>query len=188
MRKRTPEQKRQNVVYQLRHRKRKRFNLKALELLELVNTHWPIGVEPSEIRRITVRINHIMRLPYRWTDDDLARAYAALEKLKKELYSEDCESFTHEYHTLMTLMLDAFKKGGGTTDERVKVALEMMRLVGTEMNNQYGGNRPIIKDVLPLAMASGMTPCAQWVKYDLAKFIVENFSEEERQEFCKQIL
>ena len=187
MKEKTPEQKHKNVLYQLRHRKRRKLELAATELLRLINTNWPIDTDYSLIRRITMRVGQALRLPYRWTDADLARAYKALDKLKKELYSEEPESFTHEYHALLTYMMDAFQHAGGTTEERLMVAMEIMRMVGTEVNGEYGDKKPNVSDAMFFAMASGMTPYPQWVKDDLARFVVNNFSEEERKEFCEKI-
>lgn len=188
MKERTPEEKHKNVVYQLRHKKKRRLTLKVMEFMGWLNNNWPIGVDISALRMITIRLVGVLHLPYRWTDKDLARAYKGLEKLKRELYVENPDSFTHEYYSLLTYMMDAFENCGGTTEERVRVVLEAMRMIGTEVNGEYGEKKPNIDGVMHLVLATGMSPYPQWVKDDLAKFIVENFDEEERKAFCEKIL
>lgn len=188
MRKRTPEEQKKNSAYQSRFRKRRQLNLTALKFLENFNGHWPQGFDEKDLRSINMKVRSIIRLPYRWTDNDLARAYKALDTLANDVYFNDYESFTPEHEELSRMVMDDFQHGGGTPVERAKVTLDVMRLVGAELFHAYSEKKPPVKSALPLAMASGMSPCPEWIQDELAKFVVENLSEEERKAFCEKIL
>lgn len=188
MRKRTPEQQKLNSLYQSRFRKRRQLNLTALKFLQNLNSHWPQGLDEDKLRGINIRVRHILHLPYRWDEDDLTRAYKALDTLANDVYFNDYESFTPEYEELYRRVMLEYRRCGGTPVERAKVTLEVMRLVGTELMHAYSKEKPPVKNsALPLAMVAGMSPCPAWMKEELAKFVVENFSVEERKEFCDRI-
>lgn len=188
MGKRTPEEQKKNSAYQSRFRKRRQLNLTALKFLENFNSHWPQGLDEEKLRGINLRVRSILRLPYCWTDNDLARAYKALDTLANDVYFNDYESFTPEYEELYRRVMLEYRRCGGTPVERARVTLEVMRLVGTELIHAYSKEKPPVKNcALPLAMAAGMSPCPEWMKEELAKFIVKNFSEEERKTFCDRI-
>lgn len=188
MKKRTPEQQKLNSAYQIRFRKRRQLNLTALKFLQNLNSHWPQGLNEEKLRGINLRVRNILRLPYRWDEDDLARAYKSLDILANDVYFNDYESFTPEYEELLRVVMHDFQHGGGTPVERARVTLEVMRLVGTELIHAYSKEKPPVKSgALPLAMAAGMSPCPAWMKEELAKFVVGNFSVEERKEFCDRI-
>ena len=188
MKKRTPEQQKLNSAYQSRFRKRRQLNLTAFKFLQNLNSHWPQGLDEDKLRSISMRVRSIARLPYRWDEDDLARAYKALDTLANDVYFNDYESFTPEYEELYRRVMLEYRRCGGTPVERARVTLEVMRLVGTELINAYSDEKPPVKSaVLPLAIAAGMSPCPEWMKEELAKFVVKNFSKEERKEFCDRI-
>lgn len=188
MKKRTPEQQKLNSAYQSRFRKRRQLNLTALKFLQNLNSHWPQGLDEDKLRSINIRVRHILHLPYRWDEDDLARAYKALDVLANDVYFNDYESFTPEYEELYRRVMLEYHRCGGTLVERAKVTLEVMRLVGTELIHAYSKEKPPVKSgALPLVMASGMSPCPEWMKEELAKYVVKNFSEEERKTLCDRI-
>ena len=120
-----------------------------------------------------MRVRGILRLPYRWDEGDLARAYESLDILANDVYFNDYESFTPEYEELFHVVMHDFQHGGGTPVERVRVTLEVMRLVGVELIHAYSKEKPPVKgSALPLAMVAGMSPCPEWVQDELAKFVV----------------
>ena len=188
MRKRTEEQQRKNSAYQSRYRKRRKLKLKILEFLERLNTHLPPGLAYEDMRGINMRAKGLLRLPYRWTEKDLARNFKALDTLAHDVYGDDYEDYTPEYEELSRQVLDNFQHLGGTPAERAKVLTKMMRLVGTELVNAYSEKKPPVKEVLSLVMATGMTPYPEWFSDELAKFVVKNLDDAERKALCEKIL
>ena len=186
-RRRTQRDKENNRVYQRRYKLKRKLSLRVLEFMERINTHLPPGVEYKDIRMFNIKVNHILRLPYRWTDEDLARAHKALDLLESDTYGDAYQTFTPEYEELLRAVMGVFNNYGGTTEERARVTFEVMRMIGTELAGKYGEKKPDVKGVMCLALASGMTPCTEWVKKDLAQFITDNFSDEEKKLLCEKI-
>ncbi|MCQ2362531.1 MAG: hypothetical protein MJ048_05800 [Acidaminococcaceae bacterium] len=177
-----------NRKYQQRYKQKRKLMLRAFEFMERISAYQPSGLEFKNLRKLNIKARSVLNLPYKWTEQDLARAYKALDLLEKDAYGDIYQSFSPEYEELLTAVMEVYHNYAGTTEERAQVTFEIMRLIGTELNSKFGQNKPNAKGALFLAMASGMTPCTEWVKSDLVQFITDNFSEEERKIICEKIL
>ena len=78
--------------------------LKALKFIQWLYIHRPAGIQPAQIRHVHIRIAHILRLPYRWDDEDLKRAYTSLDVLMKEIYKAKQGEFQGGYQDLLVAM------------------------------------------------------------------------------------
>ena len=177
-----------NRKYQQRYKQKRKLMLRAFEFMERISAYQPSRLEFKNLRKLNIKARSVLNLPYKWTEQDLARAYKALDLLEKDAYGDIYQSFSPEYEELLTAVMEVYHNYAGTTEERAQVTFEIMRLIGTELNSKFGENKPNAKGALFLAMASGMTPCTEWVKGDLVQFITDNFSEEERKIICEKIL
>ena len=187
MRKRTEEQKRHNVVYQARLYKKRRLLLKALKFIQWLYIHRPAGIQPAQIRSVHIRIAHILRLPYRWDEEDLRRAHTALEVLMKEIYNAKPGTFTGGYQDLLVAMVDMLQTYNATPDDRARVVSELMFNVAVELSAIYGNKKPPVSEALLLALAVGKPPYPTWVVNEMANFIIERFRQNESIHICNEL-
>ena len=187
MRKRTPEQKKQNVLYQSRMYKKRRLLLKALKFIQWLYIHRPAGIQPAQIRHVHIRIAHILRLPYRWDDDDLNHAHQSLELLMKEIYNAKIGDFTGGYQDLLVALLDTLQIYNASTEDRANAIAELMFNVAVELHAVYGEKKPGVREPMLMALATGKSPFPRWVVDEMADFILSHFRQNESIHICNEL-
>ena len=187
MKKRTPEQKKQNVVYQTRMYKKRSLLLKALKFIQWLYIHRPAGIQPAQIRHVHIRIAHILRLPYRWDNDDLMRAHNALDLLMKEIYNAKMGEFTGGYQDLLVAMLDTLQVYNASTEDRANVVAELMFNIAVELHAIYGEKKPSVREPLLMALATDRPPYPKWVVDEMADFILSRFRQNESIHICNTL-
>lgn len=184
MRKRTPEQKKHNVLYQARMYKKRRLLLKALRFIQWLYIHRPAGIQPAQIRHVHIRIAHILRLPYRWDDDDLKRAHQSLELLMKEIYNAKMGEFSGGYQDLLVALLDTLQIYNASTEDRANAIAELMFNVAVELHAVYGERKPDVSEPMLMALATDKPPYPRWVIDEMADFILSRFRQNESVHIC----
>ena len=184
---RTDEDRKHNVVYQARLYKKRRLMLKALKFIQWLYIHRPAGIRPAQIRHVHIRIAHILRLPYRWTEEDLKRAYNSLDLLMKEIYNARLGDFTGGYQDLLVAMLDTLQIYNASTEDRAEVVKELMFNVAVELNAVFGSKKPPVSEAMLLALAVGKPPYPTWVINEMADFIINRFRQNESIHICNEL-
>ena len=184
MKKRTPEQKKYNVLYQARMYKKRRLLLKALRFIQWLYIHRPAGIQPAQIRHVHIRIAHILRLPYRWDDEDLQRAHASLELLMKEIYNAKMGEFSGGYQDLLVALLDTLQIYNASTEDRANAIAELMFNVAVELHAVYGERKPDVSEPMLMALATDKPPYPRWVVDEMADFILSRFRQNESVHIC----
>ena len=184
MRKRTPEQKKHNVLYQARMYKKRRLLLKALKFIQWLYIHRPAGIQPAQIRHVHIRIAHILRLPYRWDDDDLKRAHQSLELLMKEIYNAKMGEFSGGYQDLLVALLDTLQIYNASTEDRANAIAELMFNIAVELHAVYGERKPDVSEPMLMALATDKPPYPRWVVDEMADFILSRFRQNESVHIC----
>ena len=184
MKKRTPEQKKYNVLYQARMYKKRRLLLKALRFIQWLYIHRPAGIQPAQIRHVHIRIAHILRLPYRWDDDDLKRAHQSLELLMKEIYNAKMGEFSGGYQDLLVALLDTLQIYNASTEDRANAIAELMFNVAVELHAVYGERKPDVSEPMLMALATDKPPYPRWVVDEMADFILSRFRQNESVHIC----
>ena len=184
MRKRTPEQKKHNVLYQARMYKKRRLLLKALRFIQWLYIHRPAGIQPAQIRHVHIRIAHILRLPYRWDDDDLKRAHQSLELLMKEIYNAKMGEFSGGYQDLLVALLDTLQIYNASTEDRANAIAELMFNIAVELHAVYGERKPDVSEPMLMALATDRPPYPRWVVDEMADFILSRFRQNESVHIC----
>ena len=187
MKKRTEQQKKNNVLYQTRLYKKRRLMLKALKFIQWLYIHRPAGIQPAQIRHVHIRIAHILRLPYRWDDEDLKRAYTSLDVLMKEIYKAKQGEFQGGYQDLLVAMLDTLQVYNASTEDRAAVVAELMFNVAVELNAVYGNKKPPVKEAVLFALAVGKPPYPTWIVKEMADFIINSFRQNESVHICNEL-
>lgn len=187
MRKRTTEEKKRNVMYQLRLYKKRSLWIKALKFIQWLNVHRPAGIQQTQIRHIHLRVAHIMRLPYRWDDEDLKRAYVALDTLTKKYYNATGDVFHGGYQDLLVDLLDTLQLYPVTTEERADAMMEVLFNTAVEINAIYGEKRPEVLDPMLMALALGKPPYPKWAVNEMADYILRHFRQHESIHICNEL-
>lgn len=187
MKQRTSEEKQRNVIYQMRRYKKRSLWIKALRFIQWLNIHRPAGVQQAQIRHIHIRIAHIMRLPYRWNDDDLKRAYVALDKLTKQYYNATGDKFQGGYQDLLVDMMDTLQLYPATPEERAEVVTELMFNIAVELNAAYGDKQPFVTEPELMTLALGKPPYPKWLVDEMADFILRHFRQNESVHICNTL-
>ncbi|MDO4802352.1 MAG: hypothetical protein Q4A15_09320 [Prevotellaceae bacterium] len=187
MKKRTEQQKKNNVRYQTRLYKKRRLMLKALKFIQWLYIHRPAGIQPAQIRHVHIRIAHILRLPYRWDDEDLKRAYTSLDVLMKEIYKAKQGEFQGGYQDLLVALLDTLQIYKASTEDRANAVAELMFNVAVELNAIYGNKKPPVNEAVLFALAVGKPPYPTWIVKEMADFIINSFRQNESIRICNEL-
>ena len=187
MRKRTENQKKNNVRYQNRLYKKRRLMLKALKFIQWIYMHRPVNIQPAHLRHLHMRIAHILRLPYRWTDEDMRRAHNSLNRLMKEIYNAKVGDLTGGYQDLLVAMLDTLQIYNATTEDRAEVIKELMFSIAVELSAAYGEKKPPVGNAMLLALAAGKPPYPKWVVKEMAGYLMEHFRQSECIRICNEL-
>ncbi|MBQ0108577.1 MAG: hypothetical protein KBS34_05685 [Phascolarctobacterium sp.] len=184
MRKRTPEQKKHNVLYQARMYKKRRLLLKALRFIQWLYIHRPAGIQPAQIRHVHIRIAHMLCVPSRWDDDDLRRAHQSLELVMKEIYNAKMGEFSGGYQDLLVALLDTLQIYNASTEDRANAIAELMFNVAVELHAVYGERKPDVSEPMLMALATDKPPYPRWVVDEMADFILSRFRQNESVHIC----
>ena len=109
-----------------RFRRRKKLKEFAAELLKSAQTQPYEKRERRDIRTLDAQIRMSIKLPYRWTEKDLQRAWRRLKKLETTVLDRNYEDVLGDNRLMLENFHNTMEKANLDAKTRVQIALELL--------------------------------------------------------------
>lgn len=113
-----------------RYRKRKKLKEFAAELLKSAQTQPYEKRDRHDIRTLDAQIRMSIKLPYRWTEEDMQKAWEQLRIIRRQLKLDEKSEQVIHLENLLHLILDDSK---ATVPERLTALCDTLAHTGKEL-------------------------------------------------------
>ena len=109
-----------------RFRKRRKLKNAVADFTNRLQHYKGIRLSKGELISINTSLGLILRLPYRWTEKDLQRAWNRLKKLEKKFLDRNYEDVLGDNRSMLENFHNTMTAANLDTKTRVEIALELL--------------------------------------------------------------
>lgn len=171
-----------------RYQKRKKLKTAAAKFISELQRRRGNTIDRRTMSGINVELNNILKLRYRWTDEDWKRSMNALQSLEKK-YLGMAYTNIPEDELAMTDFLQSRLDGSKlNTEQKLNVLFNLWHKVGQELALQNPEELAPTKEHLLLLMTQDLKRALpSWWEKALIELIKENFAGSDTPRFAQQL-
>lgn len=171
-----------------RYQKRKKLKTAAAKFISELQRRRGNTIDRRTMSGINVELNNILKLRYRWTEDDWKRSMNALQSLEKK-YLGMAYTNIPEDELAMTDFLQSRLDGSKlNTEQKVNVLFNLWHKVGQELALQNPEELAPTREHLLLLMTQDLKRALpSWWEKALMELIKENFAGSDTPRFAQQL-
>ena len=122
-----------NNERQKRFKKRRKLKNAVADFTNRLQRYKGIRLSKGELISINTSLGLILRLPYRWTEKDLQRAWRRLKKLETTVLDRNYEDVLGDNRLMLENFHNTMEKANLDAKTRVQIALELLTFETQEL-------------------------------------------------------
>lgn len=159
-----------------RSRKRNKLKKAVSEFCKKLQTSRIASVDKATTASISMQVNRILNLPFRWTDEDLARAYNVLTALEKKYLKSMYTALPEEETAMQELLVNTLHNSKLDSNAKARVALNVLKIIAQDVFVSGADDMEPNQDNLLLLLTQNMTRTApKWACKELVNLVGEKY-------------